>query len=73
VHASKVKAVLDLLPEQGLAAATAALLPVMMKQSALAAGQSLLQRCCLRTTATPRSSALWFDDTTVHAAVYIGA
>jgi hypothetical protein len=55
-----MKAALDLLPEQGLAAATAALLEVF-RQSALSAGQPLLQRCCPQPPR--RFSAPWFDGT----------
>jgi hypothetical protein len=56
----KLQAALALLPEQGPAAATAALLEVV-RQSALAAGQPLLRRCC---PAPPRRfSTPWFDGT----------
>lgn len=60
ITAGKLQAALDLLPEQGPAAATASLLEVV-RQSALAAGQPLLQRCCPQPPR--RSSAPWFDGT----------
>jgi hypothetical protein len=55
-----MKASLDSLPVQGPAAATAALLEVI-RQSALSAGQPLLQRCCPQLPR--RFSAPWFDGT----------
>ena len=56
----KLQAALALLPEQGPAAATAALLEVV-RQSALAAGQPLVKRCCPQPPR--RFSAPWFDGT----------
>jgi hypothetical protein len=61
-----VKAALDSLPEQGPATATAALLEDV-RQSALSAGQPLLQRSCPQPPR--RFSSPWFDSTSVHHCV----
>lgn len=58
----KLKAALDLLPEQGPAAATSAFLEVL-RQSAVASGQRLLQRC--KPQPPCRASMPWFDATCV--------